>query len=144
MRGLRDTIAVGVARALQQRRLATTGMHRRGSQQLLHIGHWDHAHTTLLAFGAPPLILWLVQNDQDLPLLEGQVLVVVAREVVQRAYIFQVLLGASNLLQRAVYRWEPLEGTGRKIGGFRRENGAEPSQTPISHLLWGHYKQIKA
>lgn len=75
--GLRDPIAVGVARTMW----GLAGMRQR-SNQFLHIGHGDHPDASFFILGAPPLLLWLLENDEDLPLLEGKVLCVAAGEVV--------------------------------------------------------------
>lgn len=72
-----DPVAVGVARPMG--RLARVG---RRSYHFLNVGHGDHPDTPLFTLGTPPLLLWLLQDDQDLPLLEGKVLCIAASEVV--------------------------------------------------------------
>lgn len=71
---------------------------RRRSYQFLHVGHRDHPNAALFAFGTPPLLLRLLQDDEDLPLLEGKVLCVTAGEVVKSPHILQILLRAPDRL----------------------------------------------
>lgn len=70
---------------------------RRGSVPF-HIRHRDHPDSALLVLGVPPLLLWFLQHAQDVPPAEGEVLIVVAREVKQCPDIlgFLGLLGRSD------------------------------------------------
>lgn len=81
---------------------------RRRSYQFLHIGHRDHPDTPLFTLGTPPLLLWLVQDDKDLPFLEGKVLCITASEVKQSPHILHVLLRATHGLDGTTHcAWVP-------------------------------------
>ena len=113
---LGDPVAVGVARSVG--RLAGLGC---GSYHFLHVGHGDHPDTPIFALGAPPLLFWLLQDDKDLPLLEGEVLRIAASEVVQTPHILQVLVWAAHWLDGSTHRaWVPWEITTK---GQRKETG---------------------
>ncbi len=60
------------------------GSSGRGRPVLLHVGHRDHSGSAFLVSSVPPLFLRLLQHTQDVTLAEGEVLLIVAREVKQR------------------------------------------------------------
>lgn len=69
---------------------------------LFYIGDRDHSSTALLVLCAPPLLLGLVQDDQDLALLERKILGVTPGEIIKSPHILQILVaGATDGLDRA-------------------------------------------
>lgn len=75
---------------------------RQWPDYLFYVGDRDHSNTALLALCAPPLLLRLVQDNQDLALLERKILSVTAGEVIKSPHILQILIAeAANGLNRA-------------------------------------------
>lgn len=75
---------------------------RQRPNYLFYIGDGNHSNTALLALCAPPLLLRLVQNDQDLALLERKILCITASEVIKSPHVLQILIaGATDGLNRA-------------------------------------------
>lgn len=65
---------------------------RQRPDYLFYVGDRDHSNTALLVFCTPPLLLRLVQDNQDLTLLERKILGVTSSEVIKRPHILQILI----------------------------------------------------